>query len=242
MTGPILNVLGILIGGALGLGKFKGLGAARETLVKVLLGVFTIYFGLRLTCQHLNSSLLPLLKQLIIIMLGLILGKGLGGILRLQRLSNYLGQTARMYVEEAAKGVKQRPGVAFKTGTILFCSAPLGFLGAIIDGLSLSSYPYPLLLKGMIDGLATMAFVCILGPAIILAALPVLCLQGTISLLSSQYLEPFLRTHGLLDSVYAVAGLLVFSVALVVLEIKKVPLTEYLPALFLAPAVSWVFR
>ena len=81
-----------------------------------------------------------------------------------------------------------------------------------------------------------------------LAALPVLAFQGTITLLCSQLLGPFLQTHGahgpnsLIDSVNAVGGLLVFSVALVILGLKKIELADYLPSLVFAPLITWLWR
>ena len=92
------------------------------------------------------------------------------------------------------------------------------------------------------EGLATMGFVWLFGWGTLLAALPVLALQGTITLLSAQFLEPFLNAHGLLDSVNAAGGLLVFSVALVILELKKIELADYLPSLLFAPLITWVWR
>ena len=57
-----------------------------------------------------------------------------------------------------------------------------------------------------------------------------------------QRLEPFLRHHDLLDSVNAVGGMLVFCVALIVLELKKLQLADYLPSLVMAPVIAWVFQ
>ena len=63
--------------------------------------------------------------------------------------------------------------------------------------------------------------------------------EATITLLAAQ-LQPFLRQQELLDSVNATGGLLVFSLALVILEIKKVELADYLPSLVLAPMlIMW---
>jgi len=42
--------------------------------------------------------------------------------------------------------------------------------------------------------------------------------------------------------VNAVGGLLVFCVALVVLELKKFELGDYLPSLVTAPLVTWLLR
>jgi len=73
-----------------------------------------------------------------------------------------------------------------------------------------------------------------------LAALPVLVFQGTITLLSAQFLKPFLEAHGLVDAVNAAGGLLVFSVALVILALKKIELADYLPSLIFAPLIAWL--
>ena len=108
----------------------------------------------------------------------------------------------------------------FKTCAALFCAAPLAILGSVQDGLS--GYYYPLAVKAVMDGLATMGFVRLFGWGVTLAALPVLAFQGTITLACSQFLKPGLETRGLLDPVNAVGGLLVFCVALVILELKRI--------------------
>jgi uncharacterized protein len=72
--------------------------------------------------------------------------------------------------------------------------------------------------------------------------LPVLAFQGSIALVCAHFIEPFLRAHGLVNSVNAVGGLLVFSVALVILDLKKIALADYLPSLAVAPLLTWVWK
>jgi len=96
--------------------------------------------------------------------------------------------------------------------------------------------------KAVMDGLATMGFVKVFGWGVLIAALPVLAVQGTITLVCAEYLKPFLEAHGLVDSVNAVGGLLVFCVALVILGLKKIELANYLPSLAFAPLLTWVWR
>jgi uncharacterized protein len=242
MLGTILNVAGILVGGVVGLTWRKPLSPARESFFKVGLGAFAVYYGLRLTWLSLNGSFPQILKQLLIAMVAMSLGKLAGQLLRLQSFSNGLGRTARERIAAAKPGDPNRASDGFKTCAALFCAAPLGILGALQDGLS--GYPYPLGVKAVMDGLATMGFVWLFGWGSLLAALPVLALQGTLTLASAQYLKPFLEAHGvgLLNSINAVGGLLVFSVALVILELKKLELADYLPSLVLAPVLTWVLR
>ncbi len=88
------------------------------------------------------------------------------------------------------------------------------------------------------DGLGTLGFTLLFGWGVMLAALPVLAFQGTITLVCAQYLRPFLEAHGLVDSVNAVGGLLVFCVALLIFELKKLELADYLPSLVFAPLLT----
>jgi hypothetical protein len=237
MIGTALNVAGILIGGLTGLVRRKPLSPANESFFKVGLGVFTVFYGLRLTWISVNGSFLQIFKQLLIAVLALMLGKLTGRLLRLQ---NHLGRQARERIAATKPADPSQLSEGFKTCTALFCAAPLAILGSVQDGLS--GYYYPLAVKAVMDGLATLGFVLLFRWGVMFAALPVLVFQGTITLLCMQFLKPFLEAHGLVDSVNAAGGLLVFSVALVILELKKIELADYLPSLIFAPLLAWLCR
>jgi uncharacterized protein len=240
MIGAALNTVGILLGGLVGLMGWKPLSAAREAYVKAALGAFTVFYGLRLTWMSLNGSFPQIFKQLLIAVLSLMLGRVTGRLLRLQRMSNRLGRDARQRIAAATPTNPRRLSEGFNTCAALFCAAPLAILGSVQDGLS--GYYYPLAVKAVIDGLATMGFVRLFGWGVMLAAVPVLAFQGTITLVCAQFLKPVLEMRSLVDSVNATGGLLVFCVALVILDLKKVELADYLPSLAFAPLLAWVFR
>lgn len=240
MIGTALNVAGILAGGIAGLVRRQGLSAAQESLFKVLLGAFTVFYGLRLTWLSVWGSVLQVLGQLGVAILALMAGKLVGRLLLLQDFSNRLGRQASESIAAATKSEQRRGSDGFKVCASLFCAAPLGILGAIQDGVS--GYFYPLAVKAVMDGLATMGLARVFGWQVMLSALPVLALQGTITLCCSQLLAPWLAAHRLLDSVNCTGGLLVFSVALVILQVKKIALAEYLPALVFAPLLTWLLR
>lgn len=242
MLGTFLNVSGIVAGGLLGLAGRPKLTVATESWLKVSLAALTVFFGLRLVWMSFNGSLLHMLKQLGLLLLALSLGKIAGQLLRLQKFSNRLGQKARERIANAKPGAPRRAGEGFKTCAVLFCAAPLGMAGALADGLNLSGYAYPLALKGVIDGLATLSLATLFGWGVLWSALPVLVFEGGITLVSARWFEPFLTSHLLLDSVNAVAGLLIFCVALVMLGLKRIELTDYLPSLVFAPLLAWFFR
>src|SRR5260221_13025315 len=235
----MLNAAGILLGGVLGLTMSRKLPPASQIALKGLLGVFTVYVGLRLTRGSLAGSLGMIAKQLAIVLLSLILGRISGRLMRLQKFLNRLGQHAKENLARAGSRTPKRFADGFITCSLLSCSAPLSFLGATLDGLQ--GHWQTLGLKAVIDALAIMAFVSTFGSIAILSVVPVVAYQGTITLVTS-LLAPFLSDHLLLNSVNATAGLLGFCIALIILELKRIELADYLPRLIFAPLITWVWR
>jgi len=240
VIGTILNAGGIIIGGIAGVWRRRPLTPAQESFFKVLLGAFTVFYGLRLTWMSITGPGTHATKQLFIAILALTLGKLTGRLLKLQNLSNRVGQYASSVIASASiPGSRPPRGTGFKVCAGLFCAAPLAFAGAIQDGLS--GYYEPLAVKAVMDGLATMGLSLVFGLEVLLAALPVFVMQGSLTLLCSHLVRPWLEQHGLLQSLGITNGLLIFSVALVLLQLKRIALAEYLPSLLFAPLLTWVW-
>ncbi len=178
-------------------------------------------------------------KQVVIMVLALMLGKIIGRLCRIQKTLNRLGHHAGERFAQAKPGDPHRTSDGFTSCALLFCAGPLGPLGAIMEGLL--GYWEPLGIKMVMDGLAAMGFVCVFGPGVLLAAIPVFAYQGTITLLANRIALPFLQQQHLLDSVNAVGGMLVFCISLVVLELKRLDLADYLPSLAAAPLITWLW-
>jgi uncharacterized membrane protein YqgA involved in biofilm formation len=239
VTGTILNALTIVLGGTLAAASKRSLPAGTQNWLKIVLGALMVFFGLRLTWMSLSGPFSQLLKQLGIVVLAMMLGKLTGSVLRLQKASNRLGRYATRLIESKALPRRNRLSDGFTTCSLLFCAAPLAMLGALQDGLS--GYFAPLAIKAVIDGLAAAAFVQTFGWGVVLAALPVFAWQGTVSL-AAMSAAPFLAQHHLIDAINATGGLLTFCVALVILELRKLELTNYLPSLLYAPLLTWLWR
>jgi uncharacterized membrane protein YqgA involved in biofilm formation len=171
--------------------------------------------------------------------LAMMLGRILGRLLRIQVVLNKLGRYASKRFSEAKPTDPNRLNDGFIVCALLFCAGPLGPVGAVQDGLV--GYWQPLAVKAVMDGLAAMGFVGVFGWGVILSAIPVLAYQGTITL-AVQRLEPYLHQLKLTDSVCVVSGMLVFSAALVIMELKKLSLADYLPSLAMAPLITWLWK
>lgn len=242
--GALLNAAGIVIGGIFGLARPQPLSPQTQGFFKTLLGVLTVFFGLRLVWLSIGGSPLQVLKQIAIALAALMLGNLIGKLLRLQHLSNSLGQQAKRIMERPAAAGSSRFSDGMNVCTILFCAAPLGILGAIHDALPAADgttrFFYPMIVKALMDGLAAMGFAMMFGAGAIFSALPTYLIFGTVTMVTHIWIEPFLRVHQLVDSVNAAGGLIICAVAVVIFELRRVPLADYLPALCVAPALTWL--
>lgn len=187
-----------------------------------------------------NGTFFFALKEVSIAILALTVGGLLGKLLRLQKFSNRLGRFAGGVIAAGQTGAPRKVTAGFTACAVLFCAAPLGLVGAVADGLS--GYFYLLAVKAVMDGLATMGFVKNFGWPTALSAFPVLLFLGAITDICQFYVKPLLAAHDLISSVNAVAGLIACAIAVVIFEVRRVELANYLPALVVAPLLAWLIK
>jgi len=241
-VGTMLNAIGIIAGGILGLLLRRQMTTATQLALKGMLGVLVIYVGLSTAWASLGGGFGSVIKQLFIVILALTLGRITGRLLGIQKSLNKLGQYAKERFTKAADHQSNRWSEGFVTCTILYCVGPMAILGSIQDGLD--GRWQTLGAKAVIDGLATMAFVGTFGWGAIAAVVPVVAYQGTITF-AAKTLAPFFHdpaNGALLHSINATGGLLVFCIALVILELKKFEIADYLPSLAWAPLITWLWK
>ena len=180
----------------------------------------------------------------LLIMLSLGIGKWVGSIIGIQKQLNTIGLNARKKFNKAAEKNEEKnsPNEGFITCTLLFCVGPMSLLGPIQDGLN--GDIQILVIKSIMDGISTMTFATTFGWSVLLSALPVLIYQGSLTLLAStvkQWLDGLPEAALLLDSVTAAGGFIVLCIPLLLLNIRRIQLADYLPALLIAPCIVWAF-
>lgn len=238
-TGAFINAIGILFGALLGLAQVTPFSLRAQLWFRNAIGAGTILFGLQLVYVSLEGTFLSHLKQLFIAVLALLPGFWLGKLFRFQKMSNYLGRMAGNTITAAQKNPAGNPADAINACAILFCAAPLGIIGAVTDGLS--GYYSLLAVKAVMDALAMTGFVKIFHWPAALSALPVLVFFSAVSLAVQLYVKPFLAPAGL-DAINAAAGLLACIITVVIFEVRRVELANYLPALAVAPLLAKWFH
>ena len=247
MTGTILNTIAILVGGALGLFFGARLPERLKTTVVAGLGLFTAAFGMKMFFKTENELIV-----LGALLFGILLGEWWQIEERLQHLGQILEarfapvKGADMGSESASTGNFVR---GFLTASLIFCVGPLAILGSIQDGLD-GNFTM-LAVKSVLDGFAAMAFASSFGLGVLFSALPIFVFQGGISLLTMQLasllilqISPEMVNTALtpyVNELTATGGVILVGLAISsLLEIKKIRVGNFLPALVVAPLIVWV--
>ncbi len=229
MIGTILNIIAVLAGGGIGMLFGARLSDHLKNSVINGMGLFTVAVGLKMFTSTQNELLV--LGALII---GVLMGEWWKIEERLQAFGAWLEQR---FAPSEESGQSSRFVRGFLTASLLYCIGPLAILGSIQDGLS---GDYKLLaIKSVLDGFASIAFASTLGIGVLFSAVVLLIYQGGISLMAG-FFSSFL-TEPMIAEMTATGGVLLIGVGISsLLEIKKIRVGNFLPALAIAPLIVWL--
>jgi uncharacterized membrane protein YqgA involved in biofilm formation len=219
MTGTWINIATVLVGCCLGLLLGKRFPERmRETLIKGL-GLFTLIVGLQMAFKTDN---------VIITLVSVIIGGIIGELLNVQAQLDRLGNALQARFGAASNN---RFSEGFVTTSLIFCVGPMTILGSLQDGLT---GDYQLLsIKSILDGFVALTFAAGFGFGVAFSALTILIVQGSISLTAS-HLESLL-TDIMINEMVAAGGLIILGIGFVLLELLRIRVANYLPALVIAP-------
>ncbi len=229
MTGTIINVITIIIGSVLGLLFGARLPDRLKSTVTAGLGLFTLAIGVSMFLES---------EETLIVLGGLLMGAILGEWWKIEEGLENMGSWIESKVGKKNNSAESERFIrGFMTASLLFCIGPLTILGSIQDGLS-GNYEL-LAVKSVLDGFASLAFASTLGVGVMFSAVVVLVYQGGISLLAAQ-LDSFI-TEPMMIEMTAVGGVILIGLAISsLLEIKKIRVGSFLPALAVAPLIVWI--
>jgi uncharacterized membrane protein YqgA involved in biofilm formation len=236
ITGTLINVATVIIGGAAGTLLGNRLPEKMRQTVLQGLGLMTLTIGITMAIKTRNP-LIPLFSVLI----GGILGEVLGIEAALERLGKWTER--RMGSVLGAGGGGPTIAQGFITASLVFCVGPMTVLGSIQDGL-MGDYTL-LAIKALMDGFAAMALAASLGGGVILSAVAILAYQGGLSLLalaSGAALGGVTATTPWVIEMTATGGVVILSIAFILLDIKRIRAANLLPAIFAAPVIVLVLE
>ena len=221
MTGTLLNVVAVLVGG--GLGTFLGQrlpDKMRDTVMHGL-GLVTLLTGLRMAIGTAN---------ILIVMGSILLGGVLGEWLRIEDRVQALGD--RLQARFKSSGSTSL-AEGFVTASLIFCIGPMTVLGSIRDGM-VGDYSL-LAIKSLLDGFASLALAASLGIGVLFSAASVLVVQGSISLLAE--VEQVGMNEAMVTEMTATGGVIIMGIGLILLDLKRIRIASLLPAIAIAPLI-----
>jgi uncharacterized membrane protein YqgA involved in biofilm formation len=237
ITGTLINVVTVVAGGALGTVLGNRLPEKMRQTVLQGLGLITLTVGLSMAITTRNL-LIPLFSVLI----GGILGEALAIDNALTRLGGWFERRlGRSLTADATGGSAVAQG--FITASLVFCVGPMTVVGSIQDGL-MGDYTL-LAIKALMDGFAAMALAASLGAGVILSAGTVFGYQGGLSLLAMLFaaaLGGVTRQTPWVVEMTATGGVVILSIAFILLDIKRIRAANLLPAIFVAPVIVLILE
>jgi uncharacterized membrane protein YqgA involved in biofilm formation len=243
MRGTILNVLTVALGSSLGLLVGARLSERIQESVVTGLGLVTFYVGIS-NANTTGNVIIPLLS----VCIGVIIGE----LLRIDlKLENFAAWLQRRYAggEGSAENVtsadedsrvvpldsRQRFITGFVTASLVFCIGPLTFLGSLQDGMGLRIGFDQLAIKSVLDGFASMAFAASFGVGVYFSIITIIVVQGGLALIGS--LSGDVMSASMINEMTSTGGLLLMGLSLILLNVKKPRMANFLPALIIAPLI-----
>ena len=233
VTGTLINAGGILLGGCLGLLLRRDPTPRLQWPLRLILILLVLYGGFGLMASGLAGGWSGGLGQLLLVFLATVMGNFLGAWLGIQKGMNRMAVHSREQLALAPEERRWDTGFLMASG--LYCLTPLAFLGSITEGIT--GEWLPLAVKTVMDGMATLSFARSFGPSVLLSVLPVLTMQGTITLLCTRLASSPDPTP-LTGSMAMTSGWILLGVIPVLFGVRQVRLGNYLPALLIAPLLA----
>lgn len=212
--GTLVNAATVIAGGALGSLVIPRVPEnVRKTTMQAL-GLGVVLIGLQMAWVT---------KNLLLVLVSLAVGTIVGELSRIDdRLQGLAGKLERWPIARRDGFTK-----AFVQTTLLFCVGAMTITGSFQDGLN--GDPSILLAKAVLDGVSAAMFGSVMGPGVMLSAIPVLVIQGSLTLgatwLSQVLTEPMIHEIG------ATGGILVLGLGLNLVGATEIKVANLLPAL-----------
>ncbi len=233
--GTLLNGACIVLGGILGtfFGK-KVSERYRESLMNAC-GVSVLFIGIGGAMEKMLSVTENGLASgsTMLLVLSLALGALLGEFINIEH-----------YIEKFGMWLKRKTGSesdagfvdGFVSASFTVCIGAMAIVGAVNDGIS-GDYTI-LAAKSLLDAIVILIMTASMGKGCIFSAIPVVLLQGTVTLLAR--LSSVFLTDGAIFNLSLVGSVLVFCVCLNLVWGKKIRVANFLPAMILAVVAAYI--
>lgn len=233
-SGTWINVVLVLLGTGCGLLLRNQLSPRMRVIITQAMGLTTIFIGLSMA-QDLSAAKAGGVEGVILALISLAMGGLLGEWWQLEKQLMSLGDWLKARFRGGSRFTE-----GFVAASLLFCIGPMAILGSLNNGLLGDSTI--LVVKSTMDGLVSIALTGTYGIGVGFSVLVILGYQGGLSLLASELGQviPDPTTAPSILLVTGIGGIMLLGLGLNLLEVGKIHVAAFLPALALGPLISWL--
>ena len=216
--GVIINVIAIVIGTMIGLFLKRGMSEKMSSHIMQGLALITFIIGLK-------GALVD--QDMILLIVSISLGGYLG---EMMQLEENIRKFAEWVQDKLSKeGSQNQLAEGFVSAVLIFCVGAMAVMGSLEAGLR--NNHGILITKALIDGFASIILTTTKGAGVMLSALAILLYEGGMMVLA-QFVAPYL-SESIVYEMSAVGSLLLVALGLNLLELTKIKVMNFLPAMFL---------
>ena len=243
LSGTIVNAIAVAAGCTIGMLASGKLPERYQRIILDVLGLITITLGIDAAVNKMNDAIQAYrpagelgktygAKLGLVMVAALVLGALAGTGLKLHERLEGLGKTIHRHF---AGGDAHSFAEGFLTASVIFCVGPLTLLGCLKNGID--GDPSYLYVKSLLDGFCSIALTATLGMGVAFSIVTILVFQGGLAILA-HYSAGSLPDLSV-QMMNVVGGVILLATALMILEIKRLPVANLLPGIFMAPLLIW---
>ena len=216
--GVIINVIAIVIGTMIGLFLKRGMSEKMSSHIMQGLALITFIIGLKRALVD---------QDMILLIVSISLGGYLG---EMMQLEENIRKFAEWVQDKLSKeGTQNQLAEGFVSAVLIFCVGAMAVMGSLEAGLR--NNHGILITKALIDGFASIILTTTKGAGVMLSALAILLYEGGMMVLA-QFVASYL-SESIVYAMSAVGSLLLVALGLNLLELTKIKVMNFLPAMFL---------
>lgn len=228
-SGTWINCVTVIIGTAIGLSLKQKLPPKIKEIIPQGIGLLTLWLGVSMAGEFSNVEIRNI-PGVILGLIAMVMGGALGEWWEIEERLNGIGDFLKSRFRHSGQFTE-----GFVASSILFCVGPVALVGSLNNGLLGDNTL--LVLKAIMDGISSIPFASRYGIGIGFSVLVILFYQGGISLLVGLFAENFTdpANHPFMLLMSGIGGLMILGIGLNLLEVAKVRVAAFLPALVIAP-------
>ncbi|MDO5574509.1 MAG: DUF554 domain-containing protein [bacterium] len=224
--GTIVNTVGIILGGLVGLIFKKGLKPRFQSILTDAIGLAVIFMGasgalagmLQITKNGLETA--GTMMIIFSLVLGAVVGEAINLDYRLEQFGSWLKK-------KFSKKADPLFVEGFVTASCTVCIGAMAIVGSLEDGLTGDASM--LYAKTVLDAIIIMVYVSSFGKGAIFSAIPVFLLQGSVTIFAA-LIAP-LMTETAIANLSMTGSMLIFCIGTNLLFHTKIKVANLLPAL-----------